>query len=114
MALPTHYPFNVKYLNVTSTSSNSQVSTAVPARAKLLTAWVATTTAASQTAAGTVAVTQNGTTVITAASITTSTGNGSTNLGTPSVSTYLAQGDVLATVASSVVGYSATFVVQEF
>jgi|SRR6185437_3260815 len=114
MALPIFYPFKTKYFTATSTSSNSQVSIPIPARAKLLTAWVATTTAASQTAAGTVAVTQNGTTVITAASITTSTGNGSTNLGNPSSATYLAAGDVLATVASSVVGYSATFVVQEF
>jgi hypothetical protein len=47
-------------------------------------------------------------------SVTTSTGNSSTYLGTPTATTYLNAGDVLATVASSVVAYSAEFVLAEF
>jgi len=124
MALPIFYPFKTRVLNATSTTSNQIVSVPVPARAKFINAFVATTPLASQTAVGTIDVTVNGTTAglsggntgWTGITVTTSTGNSSTNLGT-GVSAgvqFLNAGDVLATIASSVVGYSVSFVVQEF
>jgi len=114
MAYPIFYPFKTRVLNATSTSSNQTVSVPVPARAKFVTAYLATTPLASQTAAGAVDLCVNGSTAIGGVSITTSTGNSSTSLGFSTSVVYLNAGDVLSTVASSVVGYSVSFVVQEF
>ncbi len=116
MALSTFYPFKVRHYQASSTTSNQTVSAPVVARGQLLGCWVATTPLASQTAVGTVDVTVNGSTAagLTGITITTSTGNSATNLGAPTSATFLNAGDVLATIASSVVGHSATFIVREF
>lgn len=124
MAYPQFYPFKTRVLNATSTSSNTIMAVPVPARSKFINAYYVTTPLASQTAVGTIDITVNGSTAGTAGgfsgwtgiTVTTSTGNTSTNLGT-SVSAgvqYLNAGDVLATVASSVVGGGVSFVLQEF
>lgn len=126
MALPIFYPFKTRVLNATSTTSNAVMSVAVPARAKLVNAFYATTPQQSQTAAGTADITVNGSTAGTAGgatgwtgiAVTTSTGSSSTNLGAANTGTvatqFLNAGDVLATVYSSCVGGNTTFVVQEF
>ena len=116
MALPIYYPFKTRIYNATQSSSNGIAAVAIAARAKLVTALVVTGSSAAQTAAGTIDITVNGSTAsgLTGIAVTTSTGNGSTVVGSPTKVTYLNVGDVLATVASSVVGYTATFVVQEF
>jgi hypothetical protein len=97
MALPVFYPFKTRVLNATATSSNSIASVVVPARAKLITAWLATNPGAAQTAQGAVDLTVNGSTAagMGGIAITTSTGNSSTNLGGPSSLTYLNSGDIL-------------------
>ena len=124
MAIPFLYPFKTRVLNATSTTSNTIMSVAVPARCKLINAFYATTSLASQTAVGTADITVNGSTAGTAGgfagwtgiTVTTSTGNSSTNLGTgvSAGAQYLNQGDVLATVISSSVGGSVSYVVQEY
>ncbi len=116
MAYPTFYPFKTKYLQATSTTSNSIMSTVAPARAKLIGAWYTTTSLSAHTAVGVVDVTVNGSTAtgMGALTVSTSTGASATNLGGPTAVTYLSAGDVLATVASSVVGGAVTFVVQEY
>jgi hypothetical protein len=124
MAYPIFYPFKTRVLNASTTSSNVVMSVAVPARAKFINAFYVTTNQASQTAVGTADITVNGSTAGTAGgfagwtgiTVTTSTGNSSTNLGT-GVSAgvqYLNAGDVLATVLSSCVGGTTSYVVQEF
>jgi len=116
MAYPTFYPFKSRHYHVTTASSNQTVSVPIVARGRLVTAYLATIPTAAQTAAGTVDIAVNGTAVTgwSGVSITTSTGNTSTNLGSPTATSYVGAGDVLSTVASSVVGYSAIIVVQEF
>ena len=123
MALPIFFPFKTRVLNATSTTSNSITPVAVPARSKLINAfWVPANTVLASS--GTIDITVNGSTAGTAGgfagwtgiSISSSTGNASTNLGV-SVSAgvqYLNSGDVLATVISSSVGGTISFVVQEF
>lgn len=123
MALPFVYPFKSRVLNATSTTSNSITPVAVPARAKLVNAyWVPANTVLASS--GTIDITVNGTTAglaggntgWTGISISSSTGAASTNLGS-GVSAgvqYLSAGDVLATVISSSVGGTISFVVQEF
>jgi hypothetical protein len=88
----------------------------VPARAKLVGAFYATTPLQTHTAVGTIDVQLNGTGVtgMTGITVTTSTGNSSTNLGTPTATTFCNAGDVLATLGSSVVGGNTSFVLREF
>ena|SRR5690242_14108313 len=116
MAYPTFYPFKSRHYHVTTTSSNQTVSVPVVARGRLVNAYVATTPLAAQTAAGTIDIDVNGTAASgwSGVAVTTSTGNSATNLGSPTSVSYVGAGDVLSTVASSVVGYSAIIVVQEF
>ncbi len=123
MALSVLYPFKTRVLNATSTTSNSITPVAVPARAKLINAyWVPANTVLASS--GTIDITVNGTTAgiaggftgWTGIAISSSTGTISTNLGA-AVSAgvqYLNAGDVLATVISSSVGGTMSFVVQEF
>jgi len=116
MALPNYFPFKTRTYNASSTSSNTILSSAVISRSKLIGGFYTTSSVASQTAVGVVDVTVNGSTAtgMGAITITTSTGNSATNLGGPTAVTYLKEGDVLATVASSVVGGTVTFITQEF
>lgn len=116
MAYPTFYPFKVRHYQASSTTSNTVVSAPVVARAKLIGAALVTSTLASQTAAGVVDITVNGSTAsgYGGLSITTSTGNSATVFPAPTANVFLAPGDVLATVASSVVGFNCTYIVREF
>lgn len=125
MTYPNFYPFKTRVLNASSTSSNTIMSVAVPARALLLDAFYVTTSLQSQTAAGTADITVNGSTAGTGGgvtgwtglSVTTSTGNSSTRLGTEvgnASTVYLNSGDVLATVLSSCVGGNTSFVIKEY
>jgi len=116
MAYPQFYPFKTKYLQASTTSSNTISSTVVPARAKLLGAWYAPTPVASHTAVGTATVAVNGTSVtgMSAITVTTSTGDSATNLGSPTVDTYLNAGDVLSTLCSSVTGGVTQYILREF
>jgi len=125
MAYPNFYPFKTRVLNASSTSSNTIMSVAVPARALLIDAFYVTTSLQSQTAAGTADITVNGSTAGTGGSatgwtglsVTTSTGNSSTQLSVKlgnASTVYLNAGDVLATVLSSCVGGNTSYVVREF
>ena len=117
MAYPTFFPFKTRVLNATSTTSNTIISVAVPARAKYVTGYFATTSGQSQTAAANTAeVLVNGSVVVSSGTaVTTSTGNGSSNIPVTATSAiYLSAGDVLSTVLSSCVGGNMSYVVQEF
>ena len=116
MALPIFYPFKTRTLQASSTTTNSIMSVAVPARGRLIGAYYATSPQSSHTAVGTATVAVNGTSVtgMTAITVTTSTGDGSTNLGAPTVTTNVKAGDVLSVSCSSCVGGTATFIVKEF
>jgi|SRR6478672_7918075 hypothetical protein len=116
MAYPVVNPFKTRVLNASSSSSNTMMSVAVPARAKLMGAFYATTPLQTHTAVGTADITVNGSTAagMTGITVSTSTGNSSTNLGIPTSTVFLNAGDVLATVLSSCVGGNTSFVLREF
>ena len=120
MALPFFYPFKTRMYQVTTTTSNSQNTVGVAARAKYISASYATMSSQSHTAVGAITVKTGvaaGVTVIStiAGLVTTSTGDSAT-LITPDATTvvYLKAGDTLVTTLSSVVGGTVTHVVQEF
>lgn len=124
MAYPVFYPFKSRVYNATMTSSNTTSAVAVAARSKLLNVWYAYN--ASQTAAGAVDITINGSTAAGAGAIATTTTTAGTSVqlysifsNTASLNStggilYLNPGDVLGTSGSSQAAGTVTFVVQEF
>ncbi len=126
MAYPTFYPFKTRVLNASSSSSNAQMSVAVPARAKYIGAvysptWLTAHTAAVNTCE-VVVTTQNAgvpdTVVIssgTQTAVTTTTGTIGTAIPvTASSVVFLNPTDILTTQLSSCVGGTMSYVVQEF
>ena len=79
MALPIYYPFKSRVLNATTITSNTVAEVAVPARAQLLDVWAAPL--ASQTAAGAIDITINGSTAAGAGAIATTTSTAGTGCG---------------------------------
>jgi len=117
MAYHTFFPFKTRTYTAQTTSSNTINSTVVIARGKLDSVWYATTPLATHSAAANALdVTVNGSTAtgLGALTITTSTGNTASGPFRPTANVFLSAGDVLATVASSITGGQATFVVREF
>jgi hypothetical protein len=115
MAYPVSYPFKTRIVNATSTTSNTIMSVAVSARAKLIGAFYATTSGLSHTAVGTASVAVNGTAVSgMLTTVTTTTGTLGTDLGTPSVATFVNPTDILSVTLSSCVGGNTSFVLREF
>ncbi len=125
MSLPVYYPFKTRVLNATSSSSSGTSAVAVAARSKLLNVWYAYN--ASQTGAGAVDLTVNGSTIAGAGGIATTTTTAGTSVQLYSVGSnsaasinstggiqFLNAGDVLGTSASSQAVGTVTFVVQEF
>lgn len=115
------FPYTTKirrrYLQATSTTSNTMLTVPVPTRSKYVTAFYATTPLQSHTAtANTVETLQNNSVVVSSgAAATTSTGTVATEIPmTATSSIILSQGDVLVTVLSSCVGGMITHVVEEF
>lgn len=116
MAYPIFYPFKVRHYNATSTSSQGTQSVPVVARGKLLSVAAAPNGTNQTATAGEFSVTVNGTTATGMGSIAATSGVAGViqYSGSPTGVVYVNQGDVLATVASSLVGCTYTFVVQEF
>lgn len=126
MSLPVYYPFKTRVLNMTA-SSSAATFVAVPARAKLLTAWYVPN--ATNTVAGSLDLTVNGSTIGGAGGIvtTTSTASGggtpqqlynnfsnSASINSTGGTVFLNAGDALGTSLTTVAAGMITWVVQEF
>src|SRR5690242_470106 len=123
---PTNTTIRTEVLNASSSSSNSNgASVGVPFRSILIDAIYAPGSYASQTAAGQVDITVNGTTAGASTgttgwgqlSITTTTGTLATQLGPKvfsSQTVFLNPGDVLGTALSSCVGGNTAYVIRSF